>query len=205
MNQTAADGRRLSPHRLRLAARVLRAGGVIANATEGVWGLACDAYNPTAVARVLALKRRPVARGLIVIADRAERLAPLVAPGAQAAWQRARASWPGPTTWLLLAHPDAPKWLTGAHATIALRVTAHADSAALFAAFAGDLVSTSANVTGHPPVHSAVQARARFGRGIDFVAGGILDTPGVPSTIRDAATGRILRGLVQGKKSAKLG
>lgn len=196
MNRTTArhGGRRISPHRLRQAARVLRGGGVVTHATEGVWGLACDPLDPRAVLRLLALKQRPAARGLIVIAARSEDLAMFVAPGADAAWQRARDSWPGPHTWLLPAHPDTPWWLTGDHHTIALRQSAHADTAALCAAFGGPLVSTSANISSHPPVRSSWQARARLGRAIEFVAGGIPDRPGRPSTIRDAVTGQILRG-----------
>lgn len=185
---------RVSPHRLRMAARTLAAGGLVVHATEGVWGLAADAYNPDAVQRVLAAKRRDVARGLIVVAADTADLAPLVAPGADTAWQQAIESWPGPTTWLLPAAADAPRWLTGGQPTIALRQTAHRLTRALCSSFGGPLVSTSANVTGRPPVASAWRARARFGRCIDMVLGGAPDTPGRPSTIRNAATDEIIRG-----------
>ncbi|HET7314568.1 L-threonylcarbamoyladenylate synthase [Salinisphaera sp.] len=184
----------VSPHRLRLAARTLAAGGIVAHATEGVWGLAADAYDPDAVWRVLAAKRRDAARGLIVVAADASQLAPLVDPRADAAWRRAVESWPGPTTWLLPARRDAPWWLTGGRATIALRETAHGLTRALCAEFDGPIVSTSANVTGRPPVASAWRARARFGDRIDLVLGGEPDTPGRPSTIRNAVTDETVRG-----------
>lgn len=182
-----------SPHRLRQAARILGAGGLISHATEGVWGLACDPLNPRAVMRLLALKERDVSRGLILIGAETEHLEPFVAPDAQAAWARATQSWPAPLTWLLPAVPDTPWWLTGEHDTIALRQTAHADSAALCRAFGGALVSTSANRSGRPPVRNAWQARARLGRGVDLILGGVADTPGHPSSIRDARDGRTLR------------
>ncbi|GAB3680552.1 L-threonylcarbamoyladenylate synthase [Salinisphaera aquimarina] len=185
---------RESAHRLRRAARILRDGGVLAHPTEGVWGLTCDPLQSDAVLRVLALKQRDAARGLIVIGASAEHLAPFVDPDALDDWQRAAASWPGPTTWLLPARAETPWWLTGEHSTIALRQTAHSGSADLCNAFGGPLVSTSANVSGRPPVRSAWQARARFGDGLDFVLHGRHDHPGVPSQIRDAASGRILRG-----------
>lgn len=185
---------RITPHRLRDAARVLRAGGVIAHATEGVWGLTCDAFNLDAVMRILALKQRDAGRGLIVVAHNAEILAPFVDPDAEAAWRRARATWPGPTTWLLPADAAAPWWLTGAHETIALRQSAHPETAALAATLGGALVSTSANVSGRPPVRSAWGARALFGNNIDFIAGGVCDRPGVPSTIRDAINDTRIRG-----------
>lgn len=194
MNAHTSNGSaRASAHRLRRAARVLAAGGLVAHATEGVWGLACDPLDPQAVLRLLALKRRDVARGLIVIGADAEQIAPFVARDAASAWDRATQSWPGPATWLLPATPGTPWWLTGSHDSIALRQTAHADSAALCRAFGGALVSTSANRSAHPPVRSTWQARARLGRGVDFILGGVPDTPGQPSTIRDAADGRVLR------------
>lgn len=76
---------RISPHRLRQAARLLRAGGVITHATEGVWGLACDPWNRCAVERLLSIKRRDVARGLILIGAQPAHLAVFVAQGADTA------------------------------------------------------------------------------------------------------------------------
>ena len=180
--------------RVRHAARLLADGGVIAHPTDGVWGLAADAANPVAVGRILAMKQRDVSRGLIVIADDPAHLAPLVAAAADTAWQRAISTWPAAETWLLPAAEDAPVWLTGGQATIALREPAHALTRALCAAFGGALVSTSANVSGRPPVRSAWGVRARFGHAIDGVVAGMPDTPGTPSTIRHAETGEIIRG-----------
>ena len=50
------------------AAKVLRRGGVIAYPTEAVWGLGCDPFDETAVMRLLAIKQRPVDKGVILIA-----------------------------------------------------------------------------------------------------------------------------------------
>lgn len=173
---------------------MLADGGVLAHATAGVWGLSADAFNQQAVCRVLQIKRRAVARGLIVVASDPSHLAALVDPHADDAWQTAVDSWPSATTWLLPARTNAPWWLTGGYRTIAVREPAHALTRALATAFGGALVSTSANVTGHPPVRSAWQTRARFGDQVDFILGGDCDRPGRPSTIRDARTGEILRG-----------
>lgn len=192
-DSTTQAAPQLSPHRLRLAARVLGDGGVIAHATEGVWGLACDPLNPVAVARLLEIKRRPIKRGLILIGAEREQLAPFVADDAEVAWHRALSSWPGPHTWLLPAHAHTPAWLTGAHDTIALRQTAHSDSAALCRMVGHALVSTSLNRSGRPPVLSATQARARFGNELDLVLGGALELPGQPSSIHDARSGARLR------------
>lgn len=58
----------ISSFRAQCAARVVREGGVIAYPTEAVWGLGCDPWNEDAVYRLLALKARPVEKGLIVVA-----------------------------------------------------------------------------------------------------------------------------------------
>ncbi len=63
------------------AARVVREGGVIAYPTEAVWGLGCDPWNEEAVDRLLALKERPMHKGLILVAEDIERLPP-AGPGA---------------------------------------------------------------------------------------------------------------------------
>lgn len=179
---------------VRHAARLLADGGVIAHPADGVWGLAANAHDPVAVGRILLMKQRDVSRGLIVIAADPAHLARLVAVDADAAWQRAVDAWPAARTFLLPARADAPVWLTGGQPTIALRVPAHVITRDLCSSFGGALVSTSANVTGRPPVRSSWSARARFGRGLDGLVAGRPDTPGVPSTIVHAETGEIIRG-----------
>lgn len=190
---SCSSSSKVSRHRLRRAARVLRAGGLAAHPTEGVWGLACDPLDTTAVLRLLAAKRRDPDKGLILIADRPDVLAPFAADAPQP-WQRACAAWPGASTWLLPANPATPYLLTGAHDRIALRVTAHPVAAALCRAFGGALVSTSANVSNRPGARHAWQVRARLGRHVDVIIGGRLSQPGQPSTITDAVTGAPVRG-----------
>lgn len=187
-----SSGSTISRHRLRNAARALRAGGLVAHPTEGVWGLACNPVDAAAVLHLLAVKQRDPAKGLILIADRPEVLAPFT-DDAPEAWQRACAAWPGPSTWLLPAHPALPYWLTGAHDRIALRVTAHPVAAALCRAFGGALVSTSANISRRAAARHAWQVRARFGNHINVVLGGRLGDPGRPSTITDAVSGKVMR------------
>jgi len=66
------------------ATALLQRGGVIAYPTEAVWGLGCDPCNESAVRRLLALKRRAVGKGLILIAGALARTAHLGGPGEQA-------------------------------------------------------------------------------------------------------------------------
>jgi L-threonylcarbamoyladenylate synthase len=106
---------------------------------------------------------------------------------------RARATWPGPHTWVFPRSPSTPVWLAGAHAGIALRVTAHAPTIELCRAFGGAIVSTSANRHGAPPARTADDVRSAFGGELAY----ILDAPtgGLerPTPIRDAVSGEILR------------
>lgn len=177
---------------LREAVRTLRAGGVVAYPTEAVYGLGCDPLNPAAVQRLLAIKQRAVAKGLILIASRFEQLTPFIEPPDPVMRRRLEASWPGPVTWLVPANPATPPWLRGRHRSIAVRVTAHPLAAALCSAFGGPLVSTSANASGRPPARTALQARLRC-PGIDRVLHGATGGRRRPTEIRDAVSGQLVR------------
>ncbi|MDJ0738719.1 MAG: Sua5/YciO/YrdC/YwlC family protein [Gammaproteobacteria bacterium] len=178
--------------RLQIAARRLRDGAVVAYPTEAVFGLGCDPLNRDAVYRLLALKGRPVDKGLILIASSAVQLRPFVEPPTAEIRQRLDATWPGPVTWLLPARPETPRWLRGSHASIAVRVTAHPLAAALCDAFGGPLVSTSANTSGRPPARTSLQVRLRC-PGVDHIVSGATGGAARPSSIRDALSGKELR------------
>lgn len=174
------------------AVAVLRAGGVIAYPTEAVWGLGCDPLDAAAVARLLALKGRSADKGLILIAADVAQVEPWLA--ALDAGQRAAvlATWPGPYTWVVPA-PQAPRWLRGEHASLAIRVSAHPGVQALCRAWGGVLVSTSANRSGEAPLAGPADLQAAFGDGLGLVLPGALGGDARPSEIRDAVTGAVLR------------
>ncbi|MEG2981848.1 MAG: Sua5/YciO/YrdC/YwlC family protein, partial [Stenotrophomonas sp.] len=88
----------------------LKAGGVIAYPTEAVWGLGCDPSNETAVMKLLALKQRPVEKGMILIAASPAQLHGWVQLDALADDRRQAVldSWPGANTWIVPAGPSAP-------------------------------------------------------------------------------------------------
>ncbi|TAN05898.1 MAG: Sua5/YciO/YrdC/YwlC family protein [Rhodanobacteraceae bacterium] len=175
------------------AAAVLRAGGVLAYPTEGVYGLGCDPDNHAAFERIFALKRRPPEQGVLLIAASIEQVMPWIADAPDAAFERARKAWPGAHTFIFPRSPRVPAWVAGGHPGIALRVTAHAPSAALCRAFGGPIVSTSANRHGEPPAMSAAGVRRIFGDEPD----GVIDAPlgGLdrPTPITDAVTGAVIR------------
>lgn len=175
------------------AVAVLRAGGIILHPAEAVWGLACDPFQPGAVAAVLALKQRPGGKGLILVADRFQVLAPLLAPVPDQCRQAALATWPGPHTWVWPAAADAPPWLVGERGSLAVRVTAHPPLAALAAAFGRPVVSTSANTSGNPAPRCLDQVEPAIRAGVQHVLAG--DTGGGerPTTIHQVLSGQVLR------------
>ena len=172
---------------------MLGRGGVIAYPTESVWGLGCDPANERAVMRLLALKNRPVSKGLILVASALEQLEWLLSGLDDSQYERLAASWPGPITWLVPHRDLVPRWITGDHDTVAVRVSAHPGVGALCRAWGGVLVSTSANPAGSAPALNQLQIRRYFGDSLDFVVPGHVGGQSRPSSIRDLVSGRTIR------------
>jgi len=178
---------------LKQAVQCLKGGGVIAYPTEAVFGLGCDPLNPYAVTRLLQLKQRDIAKGLILIAADQAQLSVYIEPPSATMQAELDATWPGPVTWLLKPRPTIPQWLTGAHDSLAVRVTAHPLTRTLCQAFGGPLVSTSANPSQQPPARNTLTVHRYFHDQLDYIVSGPLGARAKPTEIRDARTGRILR------------
>ena len=176
-----------------MAARVLQAGGVVAYPTESVYGFGCDPLDYPAVLRILDCKQREESMGLILLGADFRQIAPFIDPSDEQL-ARMQAEWPGPVTWVCPASGAAPPWVTGGRDTVAVRVTDHPDAAALCREAGMAIVSTSANRSGRPAARSATRIRRLFGREVDYVLAGSVGGRLRPSEIRDAATGRVLRG-----------
>jgi len=170
----------------------LQRGEVIAYATESCFGLGCDPRNARAVRRILALKGRPQAKGLILVGSGFRQFARYLAPVPSALTSRFPEWWPGPNTLLLPAARRCPRWLTGHHDKLAVRVTAHAETARLCHALDGALVSTSANRAGRRALKTAAACRKAFGRRVRVLPGRV-GRRRTPSTILDPLSGSVLR------------
>ena len=183
----------MNPWRLRESVRRLRHGGIIACATEAVYGLSCNPGDAGAVARLLKLKQRPESKGLILVGATLEQLIPWLAPLSVAQHQQLCASWPGPVTWVVDAATTTPAWLTGGRQSLAVRVTAHPQLAALCLRFGGALVSTSANLSDHRPARNPLAVRRQFGDNLDYILSGPGSGLTRPTTIHDLRSGERLR------------
>ncbi len=166
------------------AARHLAAGGLVAFATETVYGRGADATNGEAVARLYEAKGRPAFNPLIShVLDRAaaQKLARFSADAARLA----EAFWPGPLTLVLpkAAGCAVAELATAGLDTIAVRVPAHEVARRILAALARPVVAPSANRSGHVSSTTAAHVLADLGGRIDLIVDGGATPVGVESTI----------------------
>jgi L-threonylcarbamoyladenylate synthase len=143
------------------AAALLRAGEIVALPTETVYGLAADAFNPEAVAKVFAAKERPSFDPLIVhIASRGDLKNVAIVPEdiLDAVNKVTSAFWPGPLTIILPKHPDVPDLVTSGLPTVAVRQSAHPVFRAINKELGRPIAAPSANRFGRisPTSASAV-------------------------------------------------
>lgn len=174
------------------AAEVLKEGGVIAYPTEAVYGLGCDPFNRQAVEKLFHVKRRPMEKGVILVAASVEQISDYVQLYGRPWEKDVLATWPGSVTWVLPIKKPLPEWVTGGRDTVAIRVSAHPVVKVLCESFGGPIVSTSANLSGEEPVKSCEEVESCFGDQVFCLQGGLgeLDRP---TSIRDARSGRVLR------------
>lgn len=166
------------------AAAAIRAGGLVAMPTETVYGLAADATDDRAVARIFAAKGRPQFNPLIVhvaSSDMARRYAE-VPPLAETLM---RAFWPGPLTLVLPRRKDSGLSLlvSAGLDTVGLRAPRHALAQALIAAAGRPLAAPSANRSGTISPTRAEHVREGLGGAVDAILDGGPCPVGVESAI----------------------
>lgn len=164
------------------AAEILRAGGLVALPTETVYGLAADAMNPMAVARVFEAKGRPRFNPLIVHVADLDAVAD-VAELSQLAHRLAKAFWPGPMTLVLPSRGVAANLVSGGLQTVAVRVPAHPLAQLVLREFGGPIAAPSANLSGQVSPTKAAHVVAGLGARVDAILDGGPCTVGVESTI----------------------
>lgn len=168
---------------------------VIAYPTEAMFGLGCLPYDEIAVRQLLALKQRPVEKGLILIAADYSQLLDYVDDKKIPQDQRFNvfSKWPGAITLALPAKANVPQFLRGQYDTIAVRVTAFEPARRLCKALGTALVSTSANIQGEPALTTAKQVEQVFGGQLGWIMPGNVGTQTKPSQIYNPLTGEMIR------------
>lgn len=168
-------------------------GEVIAYPTEAVWGLGCDPLNPYAVEKLLALKQRPVEKGLILIAAELNQFSSLLENLTANQLQQLAAPQTKPITWLVPASATVPAWIKGNHSSVAIRLVKHPVAAALCRLVGGPIVSTSANPGTRREARTALAVRRYFGNQLAAICPGKVGPNARPSEIRDLASGQVIR------------
>ena len=153
--------------------------------TETVYGLAADAANRGAVARIFEVKGRPANHPLIVHVAAPEQLAHWASEVPASAARLAETCWPGPLTLLVPKADHVLSEVTGGRNTVGVRVPAHALTTELLTRFGGGLAAPSANRFGRVSPTTADHVRADLGDLVDYVLDGGPCPVGVESTIVD--------------------
>ena len=177
------------------AVGLLNAGELIGLPTETVYGLAADANNPIALARVFAAKGRPADHPLIVHLGADDLLGNYAREIPDAAWLLAEAFWPGPLTLILKKAPGVPDLVTGGQDTVGVRIPGHPVALDLLRAFAqanpsgGGIAAPSANKFGRISPTSAAHVASELGDAVSLILDGGDCLVGIESTIVDLSRG----------------
>ena len=166
---------------LQEALRVLRSGGIIVYPTDTVWGIGCDATNAEAVARIYALKRREDSKSMLVLLDSAAKLnyyvdvpeAAEMLLGVQNIDYRIQTdSDEADQKPMTIIYPNARHMaqnLIAEDGSVGIRITDEAFSKALCVQLRHPIVSTSANISGHPTAHFYHEIEDDILSGVDYI------------------------------------
>lgn len=149
------------------ALEVLQAGGLLLYPTDTIWGIGCDATNAGAIRRIYALKQRDDSKSLIVLLAEAKDIFRYVANphpdivGMIKGFDR-------PTTVIYDQAVGLPDNLVNQDGSIAIRVTTDPFCKGLIKRLKKPLVSTSANISGHPSPVSFATVEAGIREGVDY-------------------------------------
>lgn len=179
-----------------LAAR-LRAGELVAVPTETVYGLAANALDPAACARIFRAKGRPTTDPLIVHIHSFAQLIAIGEPNT-AAMKLARRFWPGPLTLILQKKSAVPDIVTAGKNSVAVRMPSHPLFRRLLKLAKVPLAAPSANAFGYVSPTTAKHVRDGLGGRIAHILDGGASRIGLESTIVDVRKPKLPRLLRPG-------
>ena len=175
------------------AAQILKQGGVIAYPTEAVFGLGCLANNVYAINKLLKLKKRPVNKGLILLAYDFTQFGPYIYPLEKTILKKIQSTWPGPATWIVPAPTQTSSLIRGQYHSVAIRISAHPIVRALCQQCQSPIISTSANITDNKMTYNSTEVYLQFKDQLDYILEGSLGKSNKPTVIKDALNDKIIR------------
>jgi L-threonylcarbamoyladenylate synthase len=164
------------------AAAAIGRGEVVAFPTETFYGLAVDALNEAALAKLRALKGREAEKAFLLLISGREMLSSLCSEVSPLAESLMAQHWPGPLTLALPARPGLPAAIV-ADGCVAVRVSPHPLAQALVVALGRPITATSANPAGATPSRTASEVAAYFGSPTCLILDGGATPGGQPSTL----------------------
>ncbi len=165
------------------AADCLKMGMTVAIPTETVYGLAANALNTEAVARIFEVKKRPTFDPLIVHIAGIEEVEKYAATFNSTARKLAKQFWPGPLTLILHKKEIIPDIVTSGQSTVGLRVPAHPLTLSLLNSIDFPLSAPSANPFGYVSPTTAQHVNAQLGNEVCYTLDGGPCSVGIESTI----------------------
>ena len=168
-----------------IAADLIRRGELVAIPTETVYGLGADGLNEEAVAKIFQAKGRPQDNPLILHVAQAEDMEKFCHSIPQAAYQLAKAFWPGPLTMVLPARDIVPKRTTAGLSTVAVRCPDSDVTREIIRLSGVPIAAPSANISGKPSTTTAGHVLHDHDGRIAAVVDGGPCRVGVESTIVD--------------------
>jgi L-threonylcarbamoyladenylate synthase len=171
--------------KIRVAADIIRRGGLVAFPTETVYGLGADALNPKAVEGIYRAKKRPLDNPIIVHVASKEEVFQLVEQMPDSANELMDHFWPGPLTLVLKASKIVPKMTTGGLETVAIRMPSLKVALALIRESAVPIAAPSANLAGRPSPTTAEHVKQDLSGRIDLILDAGPTRVGVESTVLD--------------------
>ena len=177
------------------AVAILAEGGLVAIPTETVYGLAANALDADAVARIFTAKGRPAGNPLIVHVSGVEMARSLAASWPDSAARLTEALWPGPVTVVVPARSAIPPAVTAGGPTVALRCPAQHLARRLIERLGRPLAAPSANRSERLSPTTAGHVLEGLGNRVDLILDGGPCGRGIESTVVDCTTSppRILR------------
>ena len=167
------------------AAELIKSGEVVGMPTETVYGLAADAYNEEAVAKIFRAKERPADNPLIVHISSLAEISEVASEIPALALSCAKAFWPGPLTMIFEKTNAVPLETTGGLTSVAVRYPSNKVANALILAGGGFIAAPSANTSGRPSPTKAEHVIEDLGDKIDCIIDGGDAEIGLESTIVD--------------------
>ena len=182
---------RTSGRDLAFAKKVLSEGGLVAIPTETVYGLAANAFEEKAVAKIFKVKNRPTFNPLILHTDSLEKVRKFTDSFPELAEKLANAFWPGPLTLLLPKNEQVPDLTNAGLDTVAIRIPKHPLTLELLASLDFPLAAPSANPFGYISPTSAKHVEDQLGGEIEYVLDGGECELGLESTIISVLEGEV--------------